>query len=454
MAESVMSPATRPVVGGRVSQVEPGGIAGQMGVLPGDVLLEVNGHPVRDVIDVRFYSAEPYLEWRVQRNGHALLLSGERASGQELGLEFAHPTFDVDIRRCNNRCEFCFVTQSPRGMRRSVYIKDDDYRYSFLFGHFVTLTNLADADWQRIEEQHLSPLHVSVHASEPELRRRLLNRPQAPDIVEQLRWLAARQIQVHTQLVLMPGLNDGLHLERSLEDLIELHPAVRSVGVVPVGLTRYSAPQLRSYRPDEARTVLDQIRPWRLRCREQLGISWVYPSDEWYLLAGRAMPASAHYDDFCQTDNGVGMVRLFLNDWARTRRRLARGARVAARSDFGQRTATIVCGELAAPMLRRVADDINARLGCRLRVQPVVNHWYGGGVNVSGLLTGHDVVEQLRADADQPGSALGDLVFLPQVMFNTSDSWTLDDASLAQIQDQLGLPVIIAQWPRQVIEAL
>jgi putative radical SAM enzyme (TIGR03279 family) len=454
MPENVTSPPQRAVIGGLVSQVEPGGIAGQLGVLPGDVLLEVNGHPARDVIDVRFYSAEPRLEWRVYRDHQELVFRGDRAAGQELGAEFVHPTFDVDIRRCNNRCEFCFVTQSPRGMRRSLYIKDDDYRYSFLFGHFVTLTNLTDADWQRIEEQHLSPLHVSVHATEPELRRRLLNRTQAPDILEQLRWLAARHIQVHTQLVLMPGLNDGPHLERSLQDMIEVYPAVRSVGVVPVGLTRYSAPQLRSYRPDEARLILDQIKPWRQRCRDELGISWVYPSDEWYLLAGRAVPAAAEYDDFCQTENGVGMVRLFLNDWAGVRRKLARGVQVAAGSDLRRRAATLVCGELAAAVVRRVADQMNARFGCRLQVRPVVNHWYGGGVNVSGLLTGRDVVEQLRVAAGQAVSPLGELVFLPQVMFDNSGQWALDNMSLAQIQDQLGVPVAIAQWPRQVIEAL
>ncbi len=216
--------------GGLVSAVEPGTPAEQIGLRPGDVVVAVNDYPLRDVIDFRFYAAEEEIELRVRRDGHGIMLSGARGYDQPVGVEFAHPTFDVDIRRCNNKCEFCFVTQSPRGMRRTVYIKDDDYRYSFLFGHFVTLTNLTDEDWERIEEQHLSPLYVSVHATELELRRKLLVKKNAPDVLEQIRWLGERGIEVHTQLVLIPRLNDGSHLERSLRDLTELFP-IGSVGV-------------------------------------------------------------------------------------------------------------------------------------------------------------------------------------------------------------------------------
>jgi putative radical SAM enzyme (TIGR03279 family) len=269
------------VPGGVANAIEPGTLADQMGLRPGDVILAVNDHRLRDVIDFRFYSAEEEIELLVQRDGRELTLSSVREYAQPMGVEFAHPTFDVDIRRCTNKCEFCFVTQSPRGMRRTVYIKDDDYRYSFLFGHFVTLTNLDTKDWERIEEQHLSPLYVSVHATDLELRRKLLVKKNAPDVLEQIRWLGERDIQVHTQLVLVPGLNDGPHLERSLRDLTDLFPTVQSVSVVPIGLTRYHPGTLRTYRSDEAAPILAQIEPWRERCRQEFGLTFVYPSDEW-----------------------------------------------------------------------------------------------------------------------------------------------------------------------------
>jgi putative radical SAM enzyme (TIGR03279 family) len=463
--------------GGVVSAVEPGGLAAQMGLRPGDVILAVNGYPLRDVIDFRFYSAEEEIELEVQRDGQGLTLSGLRDYGQPVGVEFGHPTFDVDIRRCTNKCEFCFVTQSPRGMRRTVYIKDDDYRYSFLFGHFVTLTNLSAEDWERVEEQHLSPLYVSVHATELELRRKLLSKASAPDVLEQLRWLGERSIEVHTQLVLIPGLNDGPHLERSLGDLVGLYPTVQSVSVVPIGLTRYHPGSLRTFRPDEAGPILDQVEPWRERCRRELGLTFVHPSDEWYLLAGRPLPPAAHYDGFGQTENGVGMVRQFLDEWEEVKGQRAKGK--GQRSNAKRQTsnvkrpsgrlrsqtsnlqslisnlkfpqATLACGELAAPVLRGVVNELNALAGSAVRVVPIRNDWYGV-VTVSGLLTGHDVVEQLR-DSLGPSSP-GAAVLLPRVMFDNSGRVTLDDMTPDQIQAALGVPVLIAQHPDEMLAAL
>ncbi len=470
--------------GGVVSAVEPGGLAAQMGLRPGDVILSVNDTPLHDVIDFRFYSAEEEIELEVQRDGQALTLSGLRAYGQPVGVEFAHPTFDVDIRRCANKCEFCFVTQSPRGMRRTVYIKDDDYRYSFLFGHFVTLTNLNEEDWERVEEQHLSPLYVSVHATEPELRRKLLAKASAPDVLEQLRWLGERHIEVHTQLVLIPGLNDGPHLERSLDDLVGLYPTVQSVSVVPIGLTRYHPGTLRTFRPDEAGPILDQIEPWRKRCRRELGLTAVYPSDEWYLLAGRPLPPAAHYDGFGQTENGVGMVRQFLDEWEEVKgqKLKVKGQRANAKRQASLREAslsnvqspisnpqspvsnlrpspfnllypqaTLACGELAAPVLRQVVDELNALAGSAVRVAPILNNWYGV-VTVSGLLTGHDVVEQLAGSVDP--AAPGAAVVLPRVMFDNSGQVTLDDMTPEHIQAALGVPVLIAQHPAEMLAAL
>ncbi len=448
------------IPGGLVSAVEPGTLADQMGLRPGDVVLAVNDYPLRDVIDFRFYAAEEEIELAVQRSGRELALSGMRGYEQPVGVEFAHPTFDVDIRRCNNKCEFCFVTQSPRGMRRTVYIKDDDYRYSFLFGHFVTLTNLTDEDWERIEEQHLSPLYVSVHATELELRRKLLVKKNAPDVVEQIRWLGERGIEVHTQLVLIPGLNDGTQLERSLCDLTDLFPAVQSVSVVPIGLTRYHPGSLRTYRADEAAPILDQVEPWRERCRQEFELTFVYPSDEWYLLAGRGVPPADEYDGFGQIENGVGMVRNFLDEWKEVKRQTSDVKRQTS-NDKGQmanikyQRATLVCGELVASVLGEVVDELNELTGSQVRVAPIVNNWYGV-VTVSGLLTGHDVIEQLKGNEEAVGRPPlpDEMVLLPRVMFDNSGQVTLDDMTAEQIQEALDTPVGVAQHPEEMLAAL
>jgi putative radical SAM enzyme (TIGR03279 family) len=453
--------------GGCVSGVEANSLGTRLDVRPGDVVLSVNAQPLRDVIDFRYYCAEPRVELVVRRRREMLTLTAERDFGEPVGIEFAHPTFDVDVRRCTNRCEFCFVTQMPRGMRRALYCKDDDYRYSFLFGQFVTLTNLSDDDWQRIAEQHLSPLYVSVHATDPALRRRLLGKAVAPDVLPQLRWLIERDIRVHAQLVLIPERNDGAYLARSLDDLTGLYPGVQSVSIVPVGLTRHHAPGLRSYRQDEARLLLDQVEYWRAQCRRQFGLTLVYPSDEWYLLADRPIPLATEYDGFGQLENGVGIVRRFLDDWAavkagvagtnRHRQGMWRGHARPPRSpcvadspdtEGLRRPALLVCGELAGSVLDQVCSEMNALLGTRVSVRRVVNRWYGGGVTVSGLLTGRDVIEQLGAELKP-----GDLLLLPRVMFDAGGRATLDDMAPEELQAALGTRVVVAQSPEEIMAA-
>jgi len=450
--------------GGYVRHVEPHSLAARMNIQAGDIVVSVNGHPLRDVIDFNYYASEPHVEMVVRRGTVTLTLTAERVFGEPLGITFAHPTFDTDIRRCVNRCEFCFVDQSPRGMRHALYIRDDDYRYSFLFGQFVTLTNLAEEDWQRIEEQHLSPLYVSVHATEVDLRRRLLGKADAPDVLAQLRWLAERHIEIHTQLVLIPGLNDAAHLERSLTDLVALYPAVRSIAVVPVGVTRYHAPGLRPYCHEEAVQLLEQVQPWRARCRQQFGVTLVYPSDEWYLLARRPVPPAAEYDGFVQLENGVGIVRQFLDEWKRLKWRIRRERHQTAQPDergaapieeqragamLDERQAragiAVVCGQMAAPILQKVCAEMEALTGRPITVYPIVNNWYGGNVAVSGLLTSRDVLEQLGG-----GKVRGQTVLLPRVMFDSTGHVTLDNLSIEEIEHALGVPVIMAQSPGEI----
>ncbi len=420
-----------------ISAVEPGSLGEEIGLEPGDRLLAINDQPLRDLIDVQFYGAEEELELLVERGGEQWLIEVERDYDENLGLTFANPTFDVEIRRCANNCDFCFVKQNARGMRRSLYVKDDDYRHSFLFGNFVTLTNLTEDDWARLEEQRLSPLYVSVHATDLELRRRFLARRNAPDVLEQLRRLADLGIQAHTQVVLVPGLNDGEHLARTLADLTALYQApVVSVGVVPVGLTRYHRGRCRTYTSEESQAVLDQVEAWGRQDRKKLGCTFVYLSDEWYLAAGREVPPAEEYDGFPQVENGVGMVRQLLDEWEELKTRLPA-------SQF--ESATLVCGTLIAPVLTRIVQELNARTGGEVRLVPVVNQFFGAVTTVSGLLTGQDVVEALR---DRP---LGEVVLLPRAMFSerygagsAPPGLTLDDMSLADIAAHLGVSAEMA----------
>ena len=433
--------------GGIIAAVEPGSLAARAGLEPGDELLAINGHPLRDIIDVQFFGAEEMLALSVARSGERWHIDMERSYDQDLGLAFTNPTFDVDIRRCANNCDFCFVKQNARGMRRSLYVKDDDYRYSFLFGNFVTLTNLTADDWSRLEEQRLSPLHVSVHATDLELRRRFLSRKAAPDILEQLHRLAELGIEVHTQVVLVPGLNDGEHFAQTISDLTALYQRpVVSVGVVPIGLTKFHPGTCRNYTPEESRAVLAQAEAWKLENRQKLGSSFVYPSDEWYLVAEREIPPAREYDGFPQVENGVGMVRQLVDEWD------------VLKSDLpvlARRSVTLVCGALIAPVLSHIARELEMLTGTAIRLVPVINQYFGSVTTVSGLLTGQDVAAALQ------GCPRSDLVLLPRAMFTgrygagsappgiTLDNWTLED-----ISSHAGSPVEMAGTIAEVIAAL
>ncbi len=481
---------------GLIESVLPGSLADELGLAPGDELLAINGHPLRDVIDVRFYAADESLELLVRREETLTLFEVERDYEQPLGLGFAHPTFDVEIRRCNNRCRFCFVRQMPPGLRRALYVKDDDYRYSFLHGQYVTLTNLSEEDWGRIVEQGLSPLYVSVHATEPELRRRLLGNPHAPDVMDQLHRLAQAGIEVHTQLVIIPGLNDGPHLERSLVDLTPLWRAVRSVSLVPVGLTRYHKFGLRPNTIQEARLVRRQIDRWQERCLAELGVRFAYLTDEWFLLLGEPVPPLAYYDGLQLQENGLGLVRDFLDEWeaikempmplrgttsaqpprGRDENMLVRAARAndchsresgnpvtrASSERYkwpfwdeggeGKRekvaSLTWVTGTSFAPILERVAAEFAELTGLEVEVVPIVNQSLGETVTVAGLLLGADVLAGLR------GRELGQVVVLPRAMFCGPDDLTLDDVSAGQIGQALGRPLLLADGMEDVVQAL
>lgn len=439
---------------GKIIAVE--GTAADAGLCPGDELLAVNDVPVRDVIDVHFYAAQPEVELLIRRDGELWLYEIEREPGRPLGLSFEHPTFDTDVRRCNNQCIFCFVSQMiaphapaapPAGFRRSLYLKDDDLRYSFLEGYYVTLTNLTDEDWERIKEQHLSPLYVSVHATDPDVRRKLLGNPKAPDVMAQLRRLAEDGIEVHTQLVIVPGINDGQVLAQSVAALGELWPTVQTVSVVPVGLTRFHRQGLRTNTPAEAAAVLSQVSAWQEGYLRSLGDRLVYASDEWYLSAGQPFPSlRVTLQLEAVLENGVGLVSRFLADWKRRKRILNRERPAAERTGFG--SVTLATGSLFAPVLRAAGAELAERVGIPVTVDGIENRTLGETVTVAGLLMGRDVVEQLSQ------AELGALVALPAVMFRGPNEKTLDEMTPDEIGAALGRPVALVETMSDLIRAL
>ncbi|MCB8981820.1 MAG: DUF512 domain-containing protein [Ardenticatenaceae bacterium] len=436
--------------GGQIVAIAPGSVAAKAGLQAGDELLAINGSPVEDVIDVQFYAAEEELTLTVRRGGEVMTVSAKRRYNQQLGLEFSHPTFDTDIRRCTNLCEFCFVLQMAPRFRRTLYIKDDDYRYSFLFGHYVTLTNLSEHDWWRIENMHLSPLYVSVHVTDWEARRSYLRNKTAPDILEQLRWLGERGIEVHTQIVVTPEVNDGALLEQSINDLAELWPTVQSVSVVPVGLTKQHKYNMRTHTKEEAAVTLDYVESLQAKFLEKFGVRFVYPTDEWYLVTDRTVPQLDAYDGQELHENGLGMVRNFLDEWEEVRKEIGdwRLENDDQSPISNLQSLTLVTGALFAPILRETAVQFQALTGTQITVREIKNEKLGGTITVAGLLMGADVLEQLK------GSELGDLTLLPRVMFDHPDRIALDDISPQDIANQLGKPIILADTMGDVWDAL
>ncbi len=435
---------------GVIDKVVPGSPADRVGIAQGDKLLAINGTPVKDVVGYQFHQVNNRLTLEVSREGTPapLVFTIRKPEQQDLGLEFVDPTFD-GIKRCNNHCPFCFVDQNAPGLRRTLDIKDDDYRYSFLYGGFITLTNLKESDWERINEERLTPLYVSVHATELDLRKELLGNPRIPDILEQLKFLGDMGIQTHTQLVVCPGVNDGEHLDRSISDLSALYPAVQTVGVVPVGLTRFRRNShyqlkidLRPYHSVEAAVVVDQVEEWQRRLKTQIGTNFAFLSDEWYLMADRKVPHVREYEEFPQMENGVGMVRQLLDELRKTARKLP------ARIDRPMRI-VLACGEMPASTLERALRPLRAIENLDVRLIVIANDTLGGNVGCSGLLFGAETAEALR-----PYSATGaepaDLIFLPRRMFDFSGVRTLDEWTAGKFQRELGRPVIPAEWVHQI----
>jgi putative radical SAM enzyme (TIGR03279 family) len=441
-------PRPRPsaVPAGAISAIEPDSLAEEAGLQPGDQVLAVNGQPIRDPVDYRFQTTDDLVELEVVHDGELGLVEFEKPIDEPLGIEFDDNAFD-GTRICNNKCFFCFLKGLPKGLRRPLYIKDDDYRLSFLHGNFVTLTNLSDDDWVRLEEQRLSPLHVSVHATDLNLRRQLLGNHNAPDIIEQLRRLAEMRIEAHTQVVLCPGVNDGDALDQTVSDLLA-QENVTSIGVVPVGSSlegeeRIGDPGMRAHSQAEARVVVKQLRHWQRQARSQRGRSVVFPSDEFYLTAGAQIPSARRYDGFPQWENGIGMTRTLVDDWRKTRRRIRQGNLALPRA-----SAIIACGTLIAPTLRDLCDEASSLTGVDFEIVPVGNTLFGARVNVSGLIPGGDFATALSA-IDLP-----EHVFLPRSSLDYFGAKFLDDLTPEALETTLDRPIKFVYTLSELLESI
>ena len=422
-----------------IAAVEPGSLAEEIGLQPGDMLLAVNGHQVMDTLDYRFYITEPAVELIVQRGAERVTLTVEKEPYDLLGIEFESDLADK-IHTCNNKCVFCFIHQMPKGMRRSLYLMDDDFRLSFLYGNYVTLTNVTEEEFQRILAQKLTPMYVSVHATDPELRARLLGKREPTPILPILQRLHDGGIDVHAQIVLCPGWNDGDALRQTLYELALLHPAISgkragtlSVAIVPVGLTKFRQKLTPLTAPDRAyaQRFIHEVRKLERQFCERLGTRFAFLSDEWFFLAEQPIPGRRYYEDFPQLEDGVGTVRLFLDRAYDVARRLP---------DRLERPVqmTLVTGELPAQVIQRFVQTLQRVQGVALNVCVVKNRFFGGTVSVTGLLTAQDIADALTEFPAHPTVVLPSICLRDGVLF-------LDDVTVERFEAQIGRRVVVVE---------
>lgn len=423
----------------KIISVVPWGIAKEIGLEPGDQILEINGTKLRDIMDFQFeFSQADEVELLVKRKDETELISFDKDIDEELGAEFETPLFN-GVQECANKCTFCFIDQQPMEMtRKSLHLKDDDFRLSYLHGSYVTLTNLSRSDRKRIEELRPGPLYISVHATEPELRNHMLGRKQSVSIIDELKWLDSLDIPCHTQIVLCPGLNDGEHLTRTLDELYELKDKpVRSVAIVPVGLTKYHSGGLKRFGFDDALETISQIEKWN----QAHGNDFAFLSDEFYLMTETPIPNYAEYGGYPQLEDGVGVTSLFLDEFSQATERLPKKINKA-------KTITWVNGTLAQNTVQKIANIINDKVE-NLEVKiAAVDSKFWGITNVVGLLTGKDLLEALE------GKDLGDAVILPSVMLKENEDIFLDDMHISELEKELGVPCIKAWGAQEFIDCL
>lgn len=418
-----------------IDEVQPGSAAEAAGIRKGDRLLSINGAPVLDVIDYMFQAEGPDVALEISRGGKRFSKGLALEESDTPGLVLS----PFRIKTCRNKCVFCFVSQLPKGLRKSLYVKDEDYRMSFLYGNYMTLTNLSPVDRERIATQRLSPLYISVHTTNDTLRRRMLGNPKAPDIMKELRFFKENKIRMHTQIVLCPGLNDYDELKNTIRDLCSLYPFVESIAVVPVGITAHGGKGLSEVRKEDAERAIREINVFRKRFMKKHGDPVVYAADELYIKAGAAFPPLKEYGELPQIENGVGMLPLFLAE--------AKKARIPETP--APLKAITFTGTSFYPYLEKFTERLSRR-GIKITPVEVKNHFFGETVTVAGLITGRDVIRTLMGKSGE-----FDILLVPSVALKAGEDVFLDSVTAADLQDALGIKaVIIEPTPEGLIEGV
>ena len=432
MYEFAVAPAVTSIRrrGVEIAEVSPESLGFELELESGDRIIKVNGRPVRDYLDFRFQTAgETDLVLEVRKNsGEDWELQIERGEGEDFGLSFEQ----IVPRQCANECIFCFCNGNPADARPSLFIKDEDVRLSFLYGNYTTLTSITEDEMRRIIEQRLSPQYVSVHATDLDVRAYLLGiEKQRADISPKLKRLLNAGIEIHAQVVLCPGINDGQILRKTIADLAAEHPRITSVAIVPLGLTRYNTdPRLTAVTPDFCRQIIVEVTAIQSDLRKRLGTTFAFLGDEIYLRAGRAVPSRSHYGDYPQIEDGIGMVRSFNNEFTALVKTLARRPLAQPAKLSG----TLLTGTLFAPVLKPLIENLNVRFATQLTVAGVENNYFGGDVSVAGLLTGNDL-------ASAREGIRGDFVIIPKTTLKSDEEIMLDGMKLEELTMKLGLPV-------------
>lgn len=423
-----------------IHAIRPNSIAEELGVESGDILLSVNGQEIKDIFDYQYYCNEEYLTVVIRKaNGEEWELEIEKEYEEDLGMEFGESLMD-SYKSCRNHCVFCFIDQMPKGMRETLYFKDDDARLSFLQGNYITLTNMSEDDIDRIVKYRMSPVNVSVHTTNPELRCQMLsNRFAGKEALEKIQKLYDGRIEMNSQIVLCKGINDGQELDRSIQDLTKWYPYMRSLSVVPVGLTchRDGLQKLEKFQKEDARRVVEQIAAWQERCLQTLGTRFVHASDEWFLTADLPIPQADDYEGYGQIENGVGMVRSFSDEVLEALKRYDREKRLPKEREI---SVSLAAGTLFAPILENLLEQIAARMPkLSFHIYAIENEFFGKDITVTGLLTGQDIIAQLSK------KQLGDALLLSDTLLRNGETVLLDDLTIADLEKALQIPIRIVQ---------
>jgi len=426
----------RPKMGIVIESVLPGSLADVVGLRPGDILLSINSHPVTDAIDYMFYRSSGSLDIEFCREG---IKNNVRLTTEE-NIDIGIMIKPFKVKTCKNNCIFCFVKQLPKGLRKSLYIKDEDYRLSFLYGNYMTLSNIEAGDRKRIVDQRLSPLYISVHATNRQLRNKMLGNPRATDILKELKFFSDKKIRMHTQIVLCPGFNDGKELQNTIKDLYKFYPYTSSIAVVPVGLTEHRRQPLNPVTKEDAESAIEIVESFQKRFKKKHGEPIVYCADEMFIKADRPFPPLKEYGVLPQIENGVGMVPLFISQSRKVK---------IAKAVPGKKFLTFT-GTSFYPFLKRFAERLSEKEGISITVIPVENNFFGTSDSVTGLLTGRDVIKALRDNADSH-----DMLLVPDVALKEDDDLFLDDVSLRDVEEATGLKAVrIEATPQGLLDAI